>query len=243
MPPQRDTYLQAARHPWSCVLFVLPLLATYEVGVFVLGPAQPEALRNGADVWLRGLLACAGLRHWFWAPVLLTLTLLAWSWLRRARRPREFVGVWVGMVLESAVFALALWGGFHLLLPVLERLDMAAAAAEFDPAVQQMISFLGAGIYEETLFRLLLFPALLWALRLLDLPGWCALALAALLSALAFALAHHVGPHGETLEAWVFVFRTAAGLYFAALYCVRGFGVAVGAHAGYDVLVGLLVDV
>jgi hypothetical protein len=31
-------------------------------------------------------------------------------------------------------------------------------------------------------------------------------------------------------------------LYFAWLYQARGFGIAVGAHAGYDVLVGLILQ-
>ena len=46
---------------------------------------------------------------------------------------------------------------------------------------------------------------------------------------------------GPVLPPGVRLFRTLAGLYFAWLYCVRGFGIAVGAHAGYDVLVGLFV--
>ena len=65
--------------------------------------------------------------------------------------------------------------------------------------------------------------------------------LAAVGSALAFAAAHHVGPHGEPMVAARFLFRTAAGLYFTALYVFRGFGIAVGAHAGYDILVGTSV--
>jgi len=54
--------------------------------------------------------------------------------------------------------------------------------------------------------------------------------------------AHHLGAHGEPFNGSFFAFRTAAGLYFAALYRLRGFGVAVGAHACYDVLVGLLLE-
>jgi hypothetical protein len=30
-----------------------------------------------------------------------------------------------------------------------------------------------------------------------------------------------------------------AGLYFALIFWVRGFGIAVGSHAVYDVLVGI----
>ena len=74
------------------------------------------------------------------------------------------------------------------------------------------------------------------------MPALAAVLLAAVGAALAFAAAHHVGPYGEEMAtARCFVFRTAAGLYFTALYVVRGFGVAVGAHAGYDVLVGVAV--
>src|SRR5207248_6458441 len=104
-------------------------------------------------------------------------------------------------------------------------------------------SYAGAGIYEEALFRLLLLSALRWLLRQADFPPLGALGLAGLLSALLFSLAHHVGPQGEAFDAQVFFFRTLAGLYFAALYHFRGFGIAVGAHAGYDVLVGILLEV
>jgi membrane protease YdiL (CAAX protease family) len=106
-----------------------------------------------------------------------------------------------------------------------------------------MLSYAGAGIYEEVLFRLLLLSALRWLGRQAELPAWGALALAGLVSALLFSLAHHVGLQGEVFDAQVFLFRTLAGLYFAALYLCRGFGIAVGAHAGYDVLVGLMLDV
>ena len=74
-------------------------------------------------------------------------------------------------------------------------------------------------------------------------PSFAALALAAFASALVFAGAHHFGPNGDPSDLCVLSFRTFAGVYFAGLYYARGFGVAVGAHAGYDVLVGLIVRV
>ena len=46
-------YLSATRHPWSCLLFLVPLIVVYEAGVVWLGGPQPELLRNGADTWLR----------------------------------------------------------------------------------------------------------------------------------------------------------------------------------------------
>jgi hypothetical protein len=91
------------------------------------------------------------------------------------------------------------------------------------------------------MFRLLLFSGLLAAFNMADLPRRWALGIAALASALLFAGAHNLGASGELFQGSLFLFRSLAGVYFAWLYCVRGFGIAVGAHAGYDVLVGLLV--
>lgn len=238
------TYLTATRHPWAAALFVVPLLAVYEAGVFAQGTATPpEQLRNGADLWLRGLLAAVGLSPLYAGPLLLLGLLLVWSWLRRRDRPRELLGVWLGMACESVIFAVVLWALSQGLLPLLNHLHVYLhAGGEGDPAVTDFFCFLGAGIYEETLFRLLLFSGLVWLLSHLEFPRWGAACLAGLLSALLFSLAHHVGPCGEAFEPYVFLFRTLAGLYFAALYGLRGFGVTVGAHAGYDVLVGLLLE-
>src|SRR5262249_51793858 len=115
-------------------------------------------------------------------------------------------------------------------------------AAAPEPMWGQIVSFLGAGIYEETLFRLLLFAGLVRLLAWSDQRiSSFAIVLAAFASALLFAGAHHVGPHGDPFNIYVLSFRTFAGLSCAGLYCARGFGIAVGAHAGYDVLVGLIL--
>lgn len=50
---------------------------------------------------------------------------------------------------------------------------------------------------------------------------------------------HNIGPLGESFQWYTFCFRTTAGLFFAALFVYRGFGVAAGTHAAYDILVGL----
>jgi membrane protease YdiL (CAAX protease family) len=56
----------------------------------------------------------------------------------------------------------------------------------------------------------------------------------------AFAGAHHLGTLGEPFQWYAFLFRTMAGAFFAALFIYRGFGIAAGTHAAYDMLVGLI---
>ncbi|MCS7045615.1 MAG: CPBP family glutamic-type intramembrane protease [Gemmataceae bacterium] len=246
-------YTAATRHPWACTSFVLPLLIFYEVGLYVLGQARPDEVRNGADAWLRGLLHQVGISPVFGAPVLLVAGLLSWSMWRRGDRPRDFVSVWVGMTLESGVFALGLLCLGQLVFPVVQTLDrwltlppsragaLMAISNGTEAAWDRIVGYVGAGIYEETLFRLGLYPVLRFLLTLLHVRRCWALCGAALLSALAFAIAHNLGPQGEPLQVPVFVFRILAGLYFTWIYQFRGFGIAVGAHVSYDILVGLLI--
>ena len=93
-------------------------------------------------------------------------------------------------------------------------------------------------MYEEALFRLLLVPAAVRALRLLQAPTVLASTLAVTASALLFSLAHHAGTPGESFTWFAFIFRWLAGVYFAWVFVIRGFGVAVGTHTAYDILVG-----
>ena len=67
-------------------------------------------------------------------------------------------------------------------------------------ATQLMIS-LGAGIYEELLFRVILVGALAWTAR--RAFGWgpgAAGVLATVVGALVFSAFHYIGPYGDRLE-------------------------------------------
>jgi hypothetical protein len=235
------SYLSSTRHPWACFLFLLPLLAAYEGGLFWIGGDQSARLRNGADAWLRWSLDVFGAGHALAAPAVVLGVMLAWSWWRWADRPKDPVTAWFGMAFESAVFAVVLWQFSRNFGPILDTLGVKLQITVRTAPAAQILTFIGAGIYEEVLFRLGLFGGLALLLRAVGIPRAVAVLLAACAAAAAFAAAHHVGPYGEPMRADYFVFRAAAGLYFTALFVGRGFGVAVGAHAGYDVLVGVVV--
>jgi hypothetical protein len=235
-------YLGATRHPWPCLLFVLPLLAAYEACVLVLGGEHPEMVRNGADNWLRVALAPLGPGYTWLPPVVLALVFAAWSRIRWADRPGDLTGVLSGMVLESVTFALGLWAMSRALPQLLVHWGVALAAegkSGAGPGAVRLVSYLGAGIYEEAMFRLVLYSGLLAVLRLAGLPLLAAAAAAATASATLFSAAHHLGPYGQPYSNYVFLFRLAAGLYFAGLFQFRGFGIAVGAHACYNVMISV----
>jgi hypothetical protein len=95
---------------------------------------------------------------------------------------------------------------------------------------------LGAGIYEELLFRVVLVSLFAWVAR--RVFGWRPLTAgttATLAGALVFSAFHYIGPYGDAWELYSFVFRAIAGVFFSALYLTRGFGITAWTHALYDV--------
>lgn len=236
------TYLSATRHPWACLVFLLPLLIIYEGGVLWFGGSDPNTVRNGADAWLRWGLERYGLGQMWAAPLLVVGILLVRCWWSWSDRPREPLAVGFGMMIESVVFAVGLWAVAKNFEPLVKELGLPLANMTFSsPAAAQVVTFVGAGIYEEVLFRLGLFSVLYYLLRLVMMPSIVAILIAGVAAALTFAAAHHLGPQGESMDPVKFLFRVTAGLYFTTLYVTRGFGVAVGAHAAYDILVGVSV--
>jgi membrane protease YdiL (CAAX protease family) len=110
---------------------------------------------------------------------------------------------------------------------------------QWDLLTQLMIS-LGAGIYEELLFRVLLVSALAWLMgRVFRWRPNVAAAFAVLIGALIFSAFHYIGPYRDDLALASFTFRTVAGVLFSGLYLLRGFGITAWTHALYDVFLAL----
>lgn len=234
-------YWRLSRAPRYSLLFALPLLVLYETAAFVLSGDPVAGIRNGADVLLKSLFVGLGGRQGLAAFDALLLLTGLWLILRDRRRNPGPIrgGVLLGMLGESAVFGLVfgLVAGTltAALLRGVPRLMLVQAPALGLPT--ELTVALGAGIYEELLFRVLLVGGLaLFARRLL---GWRPLpagVMAAVVGATIFSAFHYVGPYGDPFTIPTFVFRLIAGLLFSIMYLTRGFGITAWTHALYDVL-------
>ncbi len=240
-----NDYWNDARAPLSSLLFVIPWIAAYEAGILILAGEQANGLRNGADFWMRSFLSEAGLGQALLLPLLVFSILLVWHVVRRYPwrvRPETLMG----MLAESLLLAIVLIavGQAHDLLfrhfqqrEVPERLLLNAINGNLTRAV----SFIGAGVYEEVMFRLLLVPAAFVGFRMFEFPPAWAAMMSAISTSFLFALAHHIGPSADAFNLFTFSFRAAAGIFFATVFFLRGFGITVGCHAAYDLLVGVLL--
>lgn len=238
-----STYWQASRAPRYSLLFALPLMIIYQLLTLLVPPGPGGVdIRNGADVLLQAVFVwIAGA----WGPRLFMLCLIgvgAWLIAKDIRThpgklsPTVLGGMLLESLLLSLVFGVVVSG---LTVAVLGAppppLALGLTQERLGRGTLLMLS-IGAGIYEELLFRVVLVGLLAWgAHKLLGLQALVAGVAATVLGALIFSAFHYIGPFGDRFDTFSFVFRTIAGLFFSALYLTRGFGITAWTHALYDV--------
>jgi hypothetical protein len=217
----------------------LPLFLTYQSLAVLSPPGAEGSLRNGADVILQELATrIAGPR----GPLILLAVITGvglWLVFRDLRAHRDIRIIVFGLMLaETVVLAVVFGVAVTAVTSGLVRptaLIVQAAVANLGTGDRLMLS-LGAGLYEELLFRVLVVGTLAWVGR--RLLGWRPLVAgltAALIGAVVFSMFHYVGQFGDEFRVYSFVFRTIAGLAFSALFLLRGFGITAWTHALYDV--------
>jgi hypothetical protein len=242
---KRSSYFHLSRAPRYSVVFALPLLIGYEgLAAMLSGPRSTSQIRNGADVLLKEAFIAAAGRN---GPLIFIAAVVG-------------IGIWFvardmkasGQGLRPLIFgamlaeAIALAGAFGVvvgmvtvkLLGSLHAVSMLNASTspieQMSWATRLMLS-LGAGLYEELLFRVLLVSALASGARVAF--GWGvkgAGVFATLVGALIFSAFHYVGPYGDPFRLTSFTFRAISGVAFSALYLTRGFGITAWTHALYD---------
>jgi membrane protease YdiL (CAAX protease family) len=230
----RHTYYHATRTATYGVLSTLPLLLAYEVLILAVNADAATPVRVGADVWIKEGLALLGASGSLVLAAVVAVVggaIVAYEWDRNIPlRARYFVG----LVLESAVYAVVVAAVVARLVAAVLAVAPAGAAEMGDWWTQVALS-IGAGFYEELVFRVVLVGGLYALFRLVMSTG-SAYVGAALLGALLFSAVHYIGPLGDAWALGSFLFRFGFGLALNALFLWRGFGVAAWTHALYDLM-------
>jgi membrane protease YdiL (CAAX protease family) len=226
----QPTYLQLSRSPQYSLVFALPLLLAYEGLALVVNHSDLYGIRNSADVFLKVFLAYVGIHGFFAFGLAMVVALLLFRlWGAGPRFGPIRLGVLGWMLVESLVYSVA----FGTVVSTVTRL-LLAQPAPLSLSAQILVS-LGAGIYEEFVFRVLLLGALVFVFyRLFHLQQLLAYSLAAGLGAVVFAAFHYIGPFGDPLQLPSFMFRVVAGLVLTGLYLSRGYGITAYTHSLYD---------
>jgi len=229
-------YLRDSRDLRTGLVLVVPLFILYQIGVLAT-----DGIRNGVDFVTTAMWWAAQGQTSYYLGINLLILLAFFGGIYFLRDKGKLQPkLWPIMIAESTIYAL-FFGGAVIKLMSVFGLDatLASGAAEEMNLIQKLVLSIGAGLYEETVFRLIGMGGLYMALRKFakDVPGWTAAIIAVLVSSLIFSAIHHVGAMGDPFTLGTFLFRFFAGILLAVIYHVRGFAVAVYTHAIYDIFV------
>jgi hypothetical protein len=230
-------YFNVSRSISAGLIFSLPLVAIYELGVVLMG----EDI-NAAALLMKTPLSFLR-RHpteIFGADVMLIVNLLmilvvaiaAW---RLWRKDALHGGTFGGMLLEGTIYALLL--GPLALAPLTGEFQFGGFKPHLDGFLQKAVVACGAGFYEEAFFRFILLGAIFYLSKELGgMKPFTSALLALVISGAIFSAAHFLSP-GEEADLGAFIFRLAAGILLGIIFFLRGFGVAAWTHALFDLYI------
>jgi membrane protease YdiL (CAAX protease family) len=224
-------YLTSSKSLHYSLILTLPALAIYEIGILILFRDSFFELRNTGEILLRSFFESLGLTN----PLIVSVILMALFIVVMVRgykiekKPGIHANYIIYMLLESM-----LWGCFIFIsLQLFNKLPLQLITME--DKISNINLAIGAGIFEELIFRLVLIGAILIILeRGLSLTPRVAVPSAILLSALVFAAFHLFM---EAFSVSVFSQRVLGGSLLGSIYYARGYGIAVYAHIIYNILI------
>ncbi|NQV41246.1 MAG: CPBP family intramembrane metalloprotease [Candidatus Marinimicrobia bacterium] len=224
-------YLNSSKSLHYSLILTLPAVAIYEIGILILFKDSFFELRNTGEILLRSFFESLGLTN----PLVVSSLLLALfiavmvRGYKIEKNPGIHANYIIYMLLESM-----LWGSIIFIsLQLFTQLPLQLVTME--EKISNINLAVGAGIFEELIFRLVLIGSFLILLeRGLTIRSRVAVPIAVLLSALVFAAFHLFM---ETYSFPVFSQRVFGGLLLGSLFYARGYGISVYAHIIYNILI------
>lgn len=230
-------YWRQSKSPLNSLLFALPLLIGYELLIFSFNHSDIVGLRNGADVLFRQFFAMFNIYGFYLVGfmVLSALLIAYYFQVRRGNQPEFRAQFFLLMLLESILFALVMY-------ILVDKIGTALLALTPVQGKRELIILaLGAGVYEEFIFRVVLISGFTFFLKdILRLRAVTSTIVAIVIASLIFSLFHYLGSLGDTFEIQTFLIRFVAGIFLSLIFVLRGYGITAYTHTLYDFIVILL---
>jgi len=233
-------YMDDVHRPIVCLMFLLPIIIIYELGIMVTAGGNPSAAFSERVIAFQlfyQFLMLLGISSFYLPGLAIIVILLCWQIASGASWKVNWRTI-TGMAIESLMLAIPLLVLSNVANSYVARYasSLAGVNAISTHWYEELLLSIGAGLYEELLFRLILITLL--SIVLMDVAGISegpAIFVIMIASAVIFSLYHYLG--NESFRWHSFVFRAIAGGYLAGIFILRGFGVTVGCHIMYDILV------
>ena len=227
------SYFFTSRSSFYSFLFTIPLFFVYEISILFLSKDDIIVVRNGADFLMRNILESFDIYGLYGLGfVFLFGLVLSFIFFIKTDNKKEFKSNFLFIMFIESV----LWS--FILYLMLSKFMLVLMNPTGKMILQQVTLAIGAGIYEEILFRVLLIAGLTRLLGFIFL--WKQLArkiVALIISGGIFSAFHFMGEYGDFFSMELFLLRFFAGIILGGLYLFRGFGITAYTHSIYDLIV------
>ena len=233
------SYFLQTRSSFYSFLFTIPLFFIYEVGIIFLSKDDILVVRNGADFLMRSILESFGIFGLYGlGAIFLIGFIITYIYFFNDKSNKSIRADYLFiMVFESVCWALVLYF-------LLSKFMLVLMNPIGKTITQQVTLAVGAGIYEEFLFRVMLISGLTGIIGFVFL--WrekVRKAAALIIAAGIFSAFHFVGDYGDFFSMELFLLRFFAGIVLGILYIARGFGITAYAHSIYDLIVLIQITI
>jgi hypothetical protein len=230
------TYLEGTHNLLYSFLVSLPLFLLYELLIIISQPSADAIVRISVDVWIKSLFTFLGVNAVSFSLLLVVLIGGFILYKEREQLKTLRLSYFPILILEATVYAIVV----ALISQTLVSWVVNIAAS--DPITsltmtQKIALSLGAGLYEELFFRVILVTLFILAFTKLFNKKWAGITASVVLAALLFSAVHYIGSMGDPFTINSFLYRFLFGLILNGIYVWRGFGVAAWTHAIYDIMV------
>ena len=224
-----NKYVYASKDIFFSFLTIVPLVIIYEILAYVNNFKATLDVRNGADVAIRNIFHIFGGYEDFVYSFGLIL-FLAFIFFRNKNSflySEINLSFMFLMILESLLYALSL----HVILNILFSSFLMAS----NPVLDKVYMSIGAGIWEEVLFRYFLIYFMVFTFKkLFNRISFWDYFLIVIISSYIFSIYHFMGPFGEVPSMFALFYRFIAGLILCLIFIFRGLGITVYTHTFFN---------
>jgi membrane protease YdiL (CAAX protease family) len=234
-----ESYFTHTRSLLYSYLCSLPLLVIYEVLIYRTQPGRGPKVRLAVDIWFMRLVSFVGYPALAILLIIIALIGLYVLFKERSKLPHLRPAYFLGLGIEAFVYAVALMFLLSAFVGALLQIVPPAPVQKL-PLLERIALSVGAGLYEELFFRVILVTAFIYLFKLFLDKNWMIYTAAIFLASFIFSLVHYLGALGDVFTLRSFVFRFLFGGALSIIYWWRGFGAAAWTHSIYDILVTIL---
>ena len=229
-----QNYIISSKDYFYNIVLIFPFLLSYEILGLIINFNFPFEIRNGADVLLRQTFLYFG----EYGKIILLLTIIIFSIMiffkgKTYLDDNDFNTHYLFfMIFEGLFFGI-------LLFLIFSNIPNLLIVGKNEIGIfEKLYLAIGAGIFEELIFRLLLigFTSFLIC-KIFNINYSSVFIPALILSSFLFSGFHYIGNYGDNFNWESFLLRFSAGGYLGTLFYFRGFGICVISHIFYDFIV------